>query len=268
MTIRFAAHLKFLFGLMIWLIVGCSGTTPEQQTFVAQHATRSTEMAIFRQTAAFEEERRQITLEAVATAEGLARRRQSDLISTLSELGVIGLSMDAITPIIRTEAPEIQATALAASAAANFSGGGITRIPPTPDFRTAPPAVVTQAQVPPTVDPNAPGLRSMGFASGVDSNNCALDNLTQFTTSTPEIYATAVTQNILTGTTIAVRWFKDGAETALYNITAEVDLNGTCVYIFVDQTDFTFDAGSQYSAVWELNGTRFGEPVPFAVVEG
>lgn len=254
---------------LLLTLTACASTPPDQQTYVAQNAVRSTEMSGFRVTASVEAEQRQITLEYLVAVSTQARLRQDQISSTLSSLGVdVSFGMDIITPAIRTQEPFAQENTVTAAALASLSGG-ITRIPPTPDFRTAPPAALpTQALSTATIDINAPGLTSIALATGVNNDNCPIDNLNQFSASTPEIYATAVTRNIQAGSTLGARWFQDGVEAAYYDITAEIDLTGTCVYIFVDQTDFPFTPGSEYSVVWEINGQRFDMPVPFTVVEG
>lgn len=249
--------------LLILLLTACVGSTPEQEAYLTQHAVRSTTMADLRLTAAVEAERLQVTVQAVSAAGTLAQQRQAGLVSTLAEFGLF-VDIGAIEPASRTEAPQALATA---AAQPNISGGGITRIPPTPDFRTAPPQFApTVPPDPPTINPNAPGLRGFAFATGVRDDNCPRDNVAQFPASVSAIYATAITQNLVAGTRIGVRWFQDGAEVAYYDILAQVDLNNTCVYIFVDRTDFPFTPGSQYRAAWELNGQPYDEPFAFAIV--
>lgn len=263
-------NLRFVHLLVVALMLGaCASTTPEQQTFVAQNAVRSTTMSDLRVTAAVEAERRQITLEYLIAVSTQARLRQDEIISTLSSLGVdVSIGIDIITPAIRTQAPFALENTATAAALASLSGG-ITRIPPTPDFRTAPPdALPTQSLSTATIDINAPGLTSITLSTGVDNDNCPIDNVAQFSASTPEIYASAITRNIQAGSIIGARWFQDGVEAAYYDITAEIDLTGTCIYIFVDQTDFPFTPGSEYSIVWEINGQRFDVPLPFTVIDG
>lgn len=255
--------------LLTLALTACASIPPEQQTFIAQNAVRGTEMADLRVTAAVEAEQRQITLEHLVAVSTQARQRQGQIVSTLNSLGIdTSFAMDIITPAIRTQAPiELENTATAAARA--ILSGGITRIPPTPDFRTAPPAALpTQALATATIDINAPGLTNITLSTGVNNDNCPIDTLTEFSASTQEIYASAVTRNIQAGSIIGARWFQDGVEAAYYDITAEIDLTGTCVYIFVDQSDFPFTPGSQYSMVWEINGQRFDMPIPFTVVEG
>lgn len=264
------ANLRFVHLLLVALMLGaCASTTPEQQTFVAQNAVRSTAMSDLRVTAAVEVEQRQITLEYLIAVSTQARQRQDQLVSTLNTLGIdASIGMNIITPAIRTQAPFAIENTATAAALASLSGG-ITRIPPTPDFRTAPPdALPTQSLSTATIDINAPGLASITLSTGVNNDNCPIDNTTQFFASTPEIYANAITRNIQAGSIIGARWFQDGVEAAYYDITAEIDLTGTCIYIFVDQSDFPFTPGSEYSIAWEINGQRFDMPLPFTVVDG
>lgn len=264
------ANLRFVHFFVIALMLGaCASTTPEQQTFIAQNAVRSTAMSDLHVTAAVEAEQRQITLEYLIAVSTQARQRQDQIVSTLNSLGIdASIGMSIITPAIRTQAPFALENTATAAALASLSGG-ITRIPPTPDFRTAPPdALPTQSLSTATIDINAPGLTSITLSTGVDNDNCPIDNVSQFFASTQEIYASAVTRNIQAGSIIGARWFQDGVEAAYYDITAEIDLTGTCIYIFVDQTDFPFTPGSEYSIVWEINGQRFDVPLPFTVAEG
>jgi hypothetical protein len=249
------------------VLAACDGETPDEATFVAQHQARATQMGELRITASVEADRRQVTREFLAAAATSARQRQVQLASTLESLGLGVADLSAITPAVRTAAPlDVQSTATAAAGAVNLSGG-ITRLPPTPDFRTAPPVAVTPTpDAPPTIDLSAPGLSGLTLATGVGDDNCPLDSTTQFTAATPEIYATAVARNIQAGSTIGARWFQDGVEAAYYDIRAEIDLNGSCVYIFVDQTDFIFTPGSEYSVVWEVNSGRAGDPLRFEVL--
>lgn len=254
---------------LVLTLTACASVPPDQQTYIAQNDVRSTEISDLRVTASVEAEQRAITLEYLVAASTQARQRQDRIVSTLSSLGIeASLGMDIITPAIRTQEPFAQENTATAAALAILSGG-ITRIPPTPDFRTAPPdALPTQALSTATIDINAPGLTSIALSTGVSDDNCPIDSVNQFSASTPEIYATAITRNIQAGSTIGARWFQDGVEAAYYDITAQIDLTGTCIYIFVDQTDFPFTPGSEYSIVWEINGQRFDMPVPFTVTEG
>jgi hypothetical protein len=121
--------------------------------------------------------------------------------------------------------------------------------------------VITPAA--PTPASTTPTLSNMVLSNGVGSDDCAVGSMTSFTATDPEIYVVATAFNIQPGTTIAARWQVGGQE-ILHDFTPDFEINGNCVWFFIDQTDTTFVAGN-WNVQLEINGSPIGSPLQFSI---
>ncbi|MEO8612184.1 MAG: hypothetical protein ABI690_30095 [Chloroflexota bacterium] len=93
------------------------------------------------------------------------------------------------------------------------------------------------------------GTGSMQFinvstASSVrDSDGCATDTQSQFTSDTQRIYITARALNIKAGTLLGVEWLYQGAIVHKENFVAPIDDDDYCLWFNIDPSTITFSPG-------------------------
>jgi hypothetical protein len=246
------------------LIAGCGQDASAEQTLAAEHGPLATNIVNLRSTATVAADQRQITLEHLATVATRAVQRQQSILATMNSLGLNPAGVSQITPAATyTLAVELAQATLAPNLLEQ--GGGITRLPATPQFRTPEPSP-TPLMPTATVDPNLPNFSNAVTSTGVGPDDCATQVTAQFATSAPEIYVVMTANKIPAGTTLASRWRRDGEELALFDFSPDFSIDGACVWFFADSSDFAFTPGT-YQVVLEINGRQSGEPVTFTIVE-
>lgn len=226
------------------LIVGaCVPQNETQLTLVAQNVSLTTQIAAVRETATYESDQLQITLEYVNTLVGQAQGQGNELRATLVARG--------------TEPANI-----------NLSGASVPpQITPPPDM--APEDNNTDPALPPDAPTqlpsgDTPSLINIVMSTGVGNNDCATGVTSQFTTSTNAIYVVATAQNITPGTRIDSRW-QVGAESVVYNFTPDFNINSECIWFYIDQSSVTFTPGD-WQVQLDINGVAAGPAVPFSIV--
>lgn len=236
---------RFIVIVMLgWLLTACGGTSGNQQTLEAENAVQGTQFAHVVASATVERDRLEITVEFVNRELDRAEDRQLSIISTLEERGVpiVLPGISVATPTLRfTPTPAIDSSSI--------------------DVAVTPPNTV---DVTPSATIEFVGLTDIIMSTGVE-NDCPINNTTQFTPNTPEIYITAVAQNLPAGTTIRSRWMHNNEELAVYSFVPDFAITGECIWFFVDSTDFEFVNGV-YTVMLELNNTLVGE-VTFTIVD-
>jgi len=223
--------------ISMWLISACGGTSGDQQTLQAINAEGATAFFNVAASATVQMDRMQVTVEFMERESLRAEDARNSLIATLEERGIpINLAgVNLATPSL------VPST--------------------TPNAPTNPNAPISTEEVSPfTPTPTASivGLTSLIMSTGVQQDNCPLNNTAQFSPSTPEIYITAVANSLPAGTLLASRWIRNNEELVVYDRTTESAIEQACIWFFVDQTDFLFENGV-YSVILEVNGTREGE---------
>lgn len=218
-------------------------------TAAAQNATLSTEVANARASATYGADQRAATQVAASDVISRARGRQNSMISTLEAL-------DIPRPDVRQITPAVLPTSLIQNTPTpdTLAAGGVTLAAPTQDPNTTPTFTPAPTDIPPTQDPNAPRIANLMTAPAVGRDDCAQNPTTSFRTTTSQIYVVMLAYNLSPGNVVASRWFKDGQAMAFYEFSPNFTVNGACIWFFVDQTDFTFEAGANYEIVLSVNG--------------
>lgn len=239
------------------LIVGaCVPQNETQLTLVAQNVSLTTQIAAVRETATYESDQLQITLEYMNTLVGQAQGQGNELRATLVSRGTEPAS---INPSGEGFSPQI--TPPANTDMVNLPPESINAGAP-PDQALAP----ENAPDAPTQMPlgDAPSLINIVMSTGVGNNDCATGVTSQFTTSTNAIYVVATAQNIVPGTSIDSRW-QVGAESVVYNFTPDFNINNECIWFYIDQSSMTFTPGD-WQVQLDVNGVAAGPAVPFSIV--
>jgi len=229
---------------------------------VAEHAALATQAADARATATFAADSRQVTREYLATASTLAAQRQRQILLTLTSSGIDTANAGQITPVATVTRAAADTVATANPNAPSVVGG-VTRLPQTPQFRTAVPTNTSPAPTA-TIDPNGPNFSAAQTAPAVGEDDCALTPSAVFPPETPEIYIVATANNILPGMTLGSRWRKDGAELAVFTFQPDFAINGNCVWFFATPDDFPFEAGA-YTVQLEVDGRPAAPAVAFSI---
>ncbi len=228
--------------LVFFLLAACQRQNEIQLTLIAQNATLQSEIVAVRETASVEAERLQITVDYVNTLVGRAEGDRVQMQATLVSRGTDPASITNIAPQFNTPFP--------------VPGATVADVPVTPLPEVA---LATQ-------EVTGPALVNYMMAPGVGSDDCALNPSTSFTTDTAEIYIVATGMNITSGTNIAAR-FSIGGQEIRHDFTPDFDINGACIWFFIDQNDLAFQAGT-WSVTLELNGTAVSPPIPFTITGG
>ncbi len=247
-----------IMGVLLGLVLtACGVASPAEGTLSMQNATLGTQMAWLRQTATFEADLNVRTLEYIGTTSARAQGRQVNLLATLQYLGM---------PLEPGQLAQITPDTIAGQAASVASGAptpaqpGITVIQPT----TEPNLLLPSATPAPALDPNAPNVTNMVTAAAVGSDDCALAAETQFTASTPEIYAVGVANNFPPGITVTFNWRRGEAVVYSDAFTFENAVNNACIWYFVTPLDFDFTPG-EYTVSMEASNVPLGTPAVFII---
>lgn len=249
--------------LLAALILAACGADPSADAALeAEHAALATEVADARATATFAADSRAVTREYLATASTLAAQRQRQILLTLTSSGIDTSSAAQITPMATITSAAADAVATFAVSGA-MPAGGVTRIPTTPQFRTAVPTNTSPAPTP-TIDPNGPNFTNVQTAPSVGEDDCAVNPSAVFATETTEIYIVATANNVLPGMTLGSRWLKDGVELAVFTFQPDFAINGNCVWFFATSDDFLFEAGA-YTVQLEIDARPAAPPLTFSI---
>jgi hypothetical protein len=225
------------------LLIGCQRQSEVELTLVAQNLALETQIVAVRETATVDAERLQITMEYMGTLVGRAEEQRALLQATLVARGTSPANLENVDPALVTP------LATPDPGAAN----------------NALPLVTVAPEGTPTEIPDVPTLVDVVMAAGVGSNDCAVNPTNEFTTATAEIYIVATAVNIAPGTNIAARFSVAGQEIR-HDFTPDFEIDGNCVWFFIDQTDATFTAGT-WSVQLELDGTPVTSPIAFTITE-
>ena len=243
------------------LLAGCASGAPEL-TATAVYSRARSEIESQRATATVVRARMKTTLEYAGTRVGQAEEAGGLLRHSLSSLGTD-------TNFIETSASQIESgptqipppTQIATRAPA---ANAITPISRPTNFPLAPTTVPTAS--PPAPADDRPRLDNIMMASGVNNVDCAIDYNPRFTPQSEAIYIVAEAHNIAAGASISSRWYRRGTEVAYFSFQADNDINGNCIWFFIDQTDTTFFPGS-WSVEIRVDDVPLSNPIAFQVTE-
>ncbi len=243
-------------GLGIWLLLmllltSCAAS-PMQQTATADQSIAETAMAQLRATSTVARARMQTTLDYASSRVTEAAAAQEFLRFSLISLGTESAWLS--TEIGRLGEVGEQATATARPAAIGADRDPAATPPP--------PAVIV---TPPTAEGPEPRLENVLMASGVDSRDCAIDNNPRFTPASSQIYVVAEAYDVSTGATISSVWRRQGSEVVNFSFQPRNNLNGSCIWFFIDQSDAEFTVGV-WSVEIAIDGIRATPALAFQIV--
>ena len=242
-------------GLGIWLLLmllltSCTAS-PSEQTATADQSIAETALAQLRATSTVVRARMQTTLDYASSRGTEAAEAQDFLRYNLISLGTESAWL--ATEIGRLSEVGEQATATAQPAAI-----GVDRDP-----AATPP--LTIVVTPPTAQKPGARLDNVLMASGVDSRDCAIDNNPRFTPASSQIYVVAEAYNVSAGATISSVWRRQGSEVANFSFQPRNNLNGNCIWFFIDQSDAEFTVGV-WSVEIAVDGIRAAPLLAFQIV--
>jgi hypothetical protein len=244
--------LRYLILPLIVILTSCASGNVEQ-TLVAQNDALSTQMADLYATATVDADNMMLTLEN-AQAQLTNVQFQSVVIAgTLVARGVDPTALAMFTPQGSINFAQ-QPTQPVNSA----SQGGATIFAPTPEgargTATPDPSLIQPQTTEAATVVTGATLYNLVMSTGVDSNDCAIDQMTQFSTANVEIYIVARTQGIRSGMNLLSRWSLNGTEQISHDFTPDSDIpDDRCVWFFIDQGEVTFSPGN-WSVQLEVDG--------------
>ncbi len=239
---------------MIALLLGACGPGTVDPTLVAEHDALSTQIGDLRSTATVLFDQLALTAEFAGTSVARERRRNLELIATLQSAGLDPTALAQVSP---QPLPQSTPTPFPQ---AQPQPGAITPVPVTNAAAAAGENVII-----PTATLGAPAVFNVMTAENVGENDCAIGQMSQFSRSAERIYVSATAANITPGTVLGSQWF-DAANNLLvsHDFTPDFEINGNCIWFYVDQTDFAFVPGS-YAVQLTINGAASGPRIPFTI---
>ena len=247
---------------MAAILCGCASSEP-QMTTTAVYAQAQAGLQRLRGTATVVRARMKTTLDYAGT-----RVRQAEDAGDLLRFSLISLGTD--TSFVETSISQIEElpTLEARSKRQSRAAPAISAI--TPVARETVTPIVLAASPPPAVPPSddaGPRLENIVMASGVDASDCALDASPVFTPLSEAIYVVAKAFNIRAGSAISSRWYRRGTEVAYFSFDAANDIDGNCIWFFIDQTDTPFVPGGWRVEIL-VDDALIGSPIAFQVAAG
>lgn len=242
-----------------------------EQTLVAQNESLNTEIAAVRQTATVDADRLMITLEHAQTQIRTVNEQTGQLSATLVAAGTpaTGINLNAITPQFAPPNAAEPGAAGAAPPPANplqlTTPLAPTPVPITPGLGAAGDPGGGGAAPNTTPNPNQPSVTNITVAPQVGPDDCAVNPTTSFTVNDSAIYVVATANNITPGTTISTDWLVNGALAINYDWTPDFEINGACIWFFIDQTEVEFTPGN-WQVQFNINGTPQGQPATFSII--
>lgn len=242
------------------------GPNTAEQTLVAQNYVLNTEIAAIRATATVESDRMMMTLEFSGTSVARVNGQTDDLSATLMARGTVSVDTSAITPnipLVITTPPPIL----------NLGPAPITPISITPGNASAQTGAsdASGATLPqttplaPAADAGGP-LSNIVTSASVGSDDCATEASTTFTTQDVAIYVVATANGIGPDDEVGSTWYSGSEQVADYHWTPSFEINGACIWFFIDQSDVSFAPGT-WRVQMELNGSPVGSAAVFSIVE-
>ncbi|MBZ0275744.1 MAG: hypothetical protein K8I60_06350 [Anaerolineae bacterium] len=228
--------------VVMLLLNACSGQSSAEQTLVVQRDTLATQMDFVYQTATFGSDRLMQTVEYIETLTTRVAIQGTRLAQTLEARGTDVSFIQGITP---------------------QPGSLATGIPQPGAVETAPAQSQPAATVPtPTEAP--PSLYNVVTAPRIGENDCAVGQVSTFSTTDTAIYVVATAANIVPGTELAARWSMEGQEITRQTFIPDFPINQACIWFYIDQTDAIFTP-SNWSVQLEINGAPAGSPLNFTI---
>ncbi len=247
-------------GVIAIFLAGCASSSP-QLTATAVYSQARAEVESLRATATIVRARMKTTLEYAGTRVGQAEEAGGLLRYSLINLGTDTSFVETSVSQIES-APTRNPQPTPGDVRAPDTGVITPHLPPTDVptvIATAPPAATL-----PAPDDSQPRLENIVMASGVDDSDCASDANPRFTPQSEAIYIVANAHNVAAGANISSRWYRRGTEVAYFSFQAENNINGNCIWFFIDQTDTPFVPGA-WSVEIRVDNISIATPVSFQI---
>jgi len=236
--------------LLAVLAAGCNDSGDIQLTLVSENVALSTQIADIRSTATYAADKLQQTAEFVGTGVVQGDRENELLAITLTASGIDASLVTPGAPV-PTLTPALSAPGAASNNAPLTTQDVVSGTAPDTALMTATPAA-------------PPSLYNIVTAEGVGSNDCALGSVSNFTSSTAEIYVVATAANIPPNTKLSSQWFIEGTPVVSHDFTPDFAIEQNCIWFFIDQSDTPFTPGN-WSVQLAINDTPAAPPVPFTI---
>jgi hypothetical protein len=244
--------LRYLILPLIVILTSCASANVEQ-TLIAQNDALSTQMADLYATSTVNTDHLMLTLEN-AQAQLTNVQFQSIVIGgTLVARGVDPTALAMFTP-----QGSINFAQQPTQPVSSDGQVGATIFAPTPqgarETATPNPSLIQPQATEAATAVTGATLYNLVMSTGVNSDDCAIDQITQFSAANPEIYIVARTQGIRAGMNLLSRWSLNGTEQISHDFTPENDIpDDRCVWFYIDQGEVTFSAGD-WSVQLEIDG--------------
>ena len=236
----------------------CRSSEP-QQTVTAAYAEALSSIEMLRVTATVARARIQTTLDyagtRVAQADAAGAFLASNLISLGTEGAFIEQNLERVEELNPLVPPNPAGNEPALSVTAQSPRSQAPREIVTPPAHTPPP----------TSTQGGPRVENISMASGVNEFDCAIDFNPRFTPASTEIYVVGRAFAIPAGATISSSWRRAGTEVVSFSFQREHEINDSCIWFFIDQTDTSFTVGF-WSVDISVNGQPVTSPVAFQIV--
>lgn len=263
------AQLTLLFGgsaLASLLLSACNffNQPADLQTENLQNEQAQTQIAAVRATATINADRMLITLESAQTAVANVDLQSTRIASTLIAGGMAFVDASAITPVASTQEESV-ATSTPGAQIANplltpgapvVNSGGAAQgdsalIPTTPN------APDDQATEDIQADPNAPNLTDIRLTDAIGADDCPVSATNSFSSSTTEIYVTAVGNNIPASATLDSIWYLEGTQVQDYSWSPGFAVDGVCIWFRLPSSEVAFTPGN-WSVELMIDGVAAG----------
>lgn len=240
--------------LMVLMLMGACSNTSAEMTLAANYAQSSTQIGELRETATVQTARLRTTLDYSETRVALVATQSQFLKSTLAARGTPIEDLNAFQRQMMGDMAFIPTSTPPQSA-------GLAGVAPTPAGVIPP----VSADLPtPSPGPDAPRLENVFIAADVGQDDCGINATTEFNISTEIIYLSARAINVTPGTTFVARWTRPDGQVLSYDWIPDFAINDACIWLYVDQTDQPFIAGTWQVQV-EINGTATTDSLSFTI---
>lgn len=248
------------------LLAACNFFTQpaDLQTENLQNELAQTQIAAVRATATMNADQLQITLESAQTAVAGIDLQSTRIASTLIAGGMSFVDASMITPVAAVveappestpSAPQI-ANPLLTPGAAQGDSGLVQPTQSTGDESTQPTSAPS--------DNGGAGLSNITVTDQVGSDDCPIGSSDSFSSSTSEIYVTAVGNGLTGSETLDSIWRIEGTEIQRYSWTPGFAVNGACIWFRLPSAEVDFTPGN-WTVELLVNGAAAGSPVPFSI---
>jgi hypothetical protein len=255
--------ITILLASMAWVISACGaivGPTAQEMTLQAQNNVMSTQMFDLRQTATVEIDRMMITVEHAQTEVSSVQLQRDAMRATSLARGTDPAFFDVNIPGGNNLPAGITPEAIISA----NSNDPVFAPPITPVGALEQSAA--QPTQPPTIAVPVAGARlvSPALTTNVGNDDCATTTETTFDETTPEIYIVATAVEFPPNTTVTTTWTRDGQVIDSYDFTYDFEIDGACIWSFIDQTEYAFTPG-QWAVQLQVSAGGGVGPLSFTV---